>query len=47
MYNYNTLTETPEAAMEALARLERIAPERHTTLVSHRRCAEWRRESEA
>lgn len=33
MYGYNTLTETPTAARQALARLEAIAPEKHTTLV--------------
>ena len=35
MYSYNTLTEAPEAAGEALRLLERIAPDKHTTLASY------------
>lgn len=35
MYSYNTLTEAPEAARRALGVLEGIAPDKHTTLVSH------------
>lgn len=38
MYGYNALTATPEAAQEAFDRLEAIAPEKHTTLVSNENC---------